>query len=457
MASLSAAGPKKWRVQWQDISGNGRRQIRLSGITRKQAEGQFARIESLISTRLQGAAVTDVDAAWLGQLPDKFHAKLAKAGLVEPREVIEPEPEVETLTLNAFLQEFIDRGLTHKNEPASESTLKKWRQTRDLLVDCFGSEKPIESFDETDGEGFRKWMEKRRIRKSVRNSSGRMMENSMRQRIANAKTFFAYACRKKKVEINPFQDEVSSTEETDNGKVTVPKDVIERVIAAAPNVQWKLLIALWRYAGLRKMEALQLNWSDVLWEKGMLQVRSSKTAHYARKKMRYVPIRDVEPYLRDAREHAKEGDERLITQYSPTMTGLNWPFRQIIESAGLEPWPGLIKNLRMSCENDWIDAREAPDHVIAAWMGHSVKVQQSSYVQTSSGHFEQFNARPVSHSRPGSNRGSLDVDSDGISRESDSDLARTSTSENVSEQCFNERNACRSMVPTGLEPVTFRM
>jgi hypothetical protein len=91
MASLSNEAPKKWRIQWMDVAGTGsRKQIRMSGLTRKQAESQFARIESIISTRLQGARLDDVDAAWLGKLPDAFHAKLAKAGLVETREAVEP-------------------------------------------------------------------------------------------------------------------------------------------------------------------------------------------------------------------------------------------------------------------------------------------------------------------------------------------------------------------------------
>ena len=64
MASLSQEAPKKWRVQWIDVAGTGRRkQIRMSGLTRKQAESQFAGIESIISTRLQGAKLDDVDAA----------------------------------------------------------------------------------------------------------------------------------------------------------------------------------------------------------------------------------------------------------------------------------------------------------------------------------------------------------------------------------------------------------
>ncbi len=69
-----------------------------------------------------------------------------------------------------------------------------------------------------------------------------------------------------------------------------------------------------------------------------------------------------------------------------------------IEDSNIVPWPNLIKNLRLSCANDWLTAGEAPAHVIAAWIGHSLAVQNSSYAIVSDGHFETFNARPqVTH------------------------------------------------------------
>jgi len=75
------------------------------------------------------------------------------------------------------------------------------------------------------------------------------------------------------------------------------------------------------------------------------------------------------------------------------MCNMHKPFEQIIEKAGYKTWPNLIKNLRLSCENDWLTAAEAPAHVIAAWIGHDIAVQNSNYAIVSDGHFEQFNSR----------------------------------------------------------------
>ena len=61
-----------------------------------------------------------------------------------------------------------------------------------------------------------------------------------------------------------------------------------------------------------------------------------------------------------------------------------------MKNAGLAPWPKLFQNLRSSCETEWLDTG-LPAHVIANWVGHSVKVQNDSYAQVDDHHFERFN------------------------------------------------------------------
>jgi hypothetical protein len=222
--------------------------------------------------------------------------------------------------------------------------------------------------------------------------------------VANCKTFFAYAVREELVTDNPFRNQASSLQKNDNGKENISTEIIDKVIEAAPNAEWRLLVALWRYCGLRKSEPMELDWNDVLWAEGKIRVRSPKTAHHAGREMRYVPIRDVETYLSDAFEVAPKGQKHIFGRYV-NANSLFHTFEQIVENAGYQPWPNLIKNLRLSCENDWLTAGEAPAHVIAAWIGHSVTVQNSNYAIVSDGHFEQFNARTPDGSKSGNTGG----------------------------------------------------
>jgi len=67
-----------------------------------------------------------------------------------------------------------------------------------------------------------------------------------------------------------------------------------------------------------------------------------------------------------------------VTRFIETNVNLAKPFEKIIEAAGLTVWPKLIQNLRASCETEWLDY-ENPAHVVARWIGHSVKVQNDNY------------------------------------------------------------------------------
>ena len=393
MASLSKDG-KSWRIRFLDGGGQ-RHGIRLPGFKKSEADVVLSRVKELIAARIGNQAIATVTAAWLAGIDERLRKRLEVVGLVNPPETTEDEAQqIESPTLSDFLASFVVRGKTVEGMPASKETTNKWRGTKDLLLDCFDGNRTLDTFTLADGREFREWMEHRKIAKNSRSPSGRMSENSMRQRMANCKTFFNYAVSEEPIANNPFRRQHSSTVKVEAGKINIPSEVVYKVIDAAPNAQWRLLIALWRYAGLRKMEPMHLRWSDVNWAEGKLRVTSTKTSHHEGKAIRYVPIRDIERYLLDAVELA-EDDDRIINMYRPTMSNLNKPLVQIIGNAGIDVWPNLIKNLRMSCENDWLTRKEAPAHAIAAWMGHSVDVQNSHYAMVSDGHFETFNNRQI--------------------------------------------------------------
>ena len=217
-----------------------------------------------------------------------------------------------------------------------------------------------------------------------------MAENAKRKIIATTKVIFNAAKRLELVTKNPFDFEVSSSLPNRERDYFVTPAMTDQLIDTAPDTQWKLMIALWRLAGLRKMEIFTIRWSDVLWDKGRFRVWSSKTAHHEGRGSRLVPIGPVLPYLEAAFDEAAEGTESVVTRYSASNVNLHKPFLQIIERAGLKPWPKLFQNLRASCETEWLDSG-MPAHVVANWIGHSVQVQNDNYAQVDDHHFDQFN------------------------------------------------------------------
>ena len=458
MASLSQDGPKRWRIQFQCVAGTGtRRQIRIFGLTKKQAESHVARIESIISTRLQGANLDDVDAAWLGKLPDSFHTRLAKAGLVEPRDLVEPNEEpLIVVTLGELLADYSRDGRTAKGRPASKRTIIKWRASITYLQKYFGHDRDIATITHDDAYQFWRHMDAQRIKKTKTNKKGiQLAENTIRKHISNAKVFFNGAVRRGLIAINPFERLVSSNLKARDRDFEVTRMVTEKILTECPDSEWRLMVALWRYAGLRKMEIFGLTWSDVLWDQGRMRIHSSKTAHHDGKDVRYVPLRDIRPYLDTLYFDPGTVDGPIINRFASSNTNLDKPFRAILRRAGLKPWPKLFHNMRASCETEWLN-EGIPAHVVAGWMGHSVQVQRQSYAQITDGHFEKFNtsepmAEPIAQS--GSECGSDDAGNGENSPEN--------VSHNMSHQPLKRRKPRKTLsfrgsrvAVEGLEPPT---
>ena len=206
--------------------------------------------------------------------------------------------------------------------------------------------------------------------------------------------FFNVAKRRKLIEENPFEFQKASLVLDRSRDFFLTRANAAKIMESCPDTQWKLVFALWRFAGLRKMEIFQLSWENVLWDQGKMLVTIPKTKHHEGKESRFVPIGDILPWLEKAFDEAPEGTQRVITRFTETNENLAKPFEKIIEAAGLTVWPKLIQNLRASCETDWLDAGN-PAHVVAKWIGHSVKVQNDNYAQVDDHHFDQFNSRAV--------------------------------------------------------------
>ena len=270
------------------------------------------------------------------------------------------------------------------------------------LLNFFGDERDISTISHEDAHQYRKWLDERRIKKTKQTPKGQpLADNTKRKHMDNAKVFFNGAKRRGLVPFNPFEHQISSTKPNRERDYFLNREDTERILEACPDSEWRLLVALWRYSGLRKMEVFQLTWGDVLSSQGRMRVHATKTAHHEGKDIRYVPLRDIREHLEDVFQSLVGGgvpaDAPIITRFSATNSNLDKPFTSILHRAGLVPWPKLFQNMRASCETEWLNEGH-PAHVVAAWIGHSVKVQRDSYAQITDGHYESFNSHPEKNS-----------------------------------------------------------
>jgi integrase len=365
MASLSKRKSGAFDVQFICPSSSRRKTIGLGKVAKKSAETFKIRVERLVEAKVLGLSVDSETARWLRNLPDSMNAKLAEAGLTERR-------------TSKTLGELLDALFAAKKPDLAPNTYRNYGQVRRNLLTYFGENRDIRQIDHGDAESF----------KANLIESG-LSTATISRRIKRSREFFKWAMRRGWVESNPFEDVSAGSQENRARLEFVEEDTIRRVIDAAPDAGWRLLIALARFGGLRiPSEIRSLTWSDVLWDQGLLHVQSPKTKRHEGHEERFVPIFSrLRPYLEDAFEMAEEG-EPLVFPWLPTDSGsFHTRMKRIIQRAGVKPWERLFSNLRASLATELAD--QFPAHVCEAWLGHSARVADRHYRQTRDLHIER--------------------------------------------------------------------
>ncbi len=261
MASVTRDGDKGFRIRFYDGNGD-RKQIRLAGINQATAEQIGRHVDILNSAKMAAEPLRERQTIlWLQKISQNIHDKLAAVGLVETRS---------SSALREFMAEYMADGKTSDGRPAAKNTLKKWKQAQQVLDEFFGN-KNLRDISHDDAVKFRRWLDGKTLG-----------ENGKRTHISVAKMFLNAAKRRKLVDENPFEFQKASLVLDRSRDFFLTRANAMKVVDACPDTQWKLIFALWRFAGLRKMEIFQLRWEHVLWDQGRMLVTIPKTAHHER-------------------------------------------------------------------------------------------------------------------------------------------------------------------------------
>ncbi len=153
--------------------------------------------------------------------------------------------------------------------------------------------------------------------------------------------------------------------------------VTEKLLEAWPDAEWRVIVALCRYGGLRcPSELLALKWRHVDWERERFLVHSSKLEHCRSKGKRWVPLfPELRPYLDALYDEAPEGSQFVIAKTRDV--GVNWrtQLERIIVRAGLTSWDRQFQNLRSSCETELAGAFPAARRHRLAREQHAYRCQ----------------------------------------------------------------------------------
>jgi len=366
MASILKHPNGRRSIQFLDRDGK-RHTIGLSKTSDRNAQAVRLRIEALVSASLSDGLPDDETARWVANLADKLADRLARAGLI---------PERARETLGAFLDAY---SIARADVKGSTRTVYS-HAVRNLKA-YFGEDRDLRSISEGDALEWSRWL----------TTHEKLGFQTVRRRCGLAKQFFGHAVKKRLLDRNPFIELKAATGGNPAKYRFITRETTQAIIDACPDAQWRAIVALARYGGLRcPSEILTLTWDRIDWERDRINVYSPKTERYPGGANREIPLfLELRPYLDALWERAKPGEPRVITRYEyhGQQTNLRTQFDRIVRQAGFEPWPKAWQNLRSSRETEL--AETWPLHVVTAWIGNSEPVARKHYLQVTAEHFER--------------------------------------------------------------------
>lgn len=352
MSSISTASNKTRSIMFQRV-GHRRQRLRLGKVGMDVAREVQRHLDELIAAESPTRPVARETAAWVSRMPGALHNRMAALGLITARVVLAD------MTLKSFCQGVIDR----RTDWATPTRLKH-DQCLAHLLGQFGPNGDIRTFTEADAKDFR------------REQAKKFSEATVATRVACAKRLFADAVDRRIIERNPFA-KVKGGSFVSEHTAYIKVETIEAVMAFA-DVEWKALIALSRFGGLRvPSELTGLRWQDINFVTGMMRVTSPKTAKQG-KPFRMVPIfPELRPYLKALPRRLD--DDRLFGDRVTEATNLRSGLMKLIEKASVHLWPRLWHNLRGSRQTDLMKKHQL--HVVCAWIGNSPKIAMRHYLR----------------------------------------------------------------------------
>ncbi|MHB1157669.1 MAG: site-specific integrase [Phycisphaerales bacterium] len=348
---------------------SGRKALRLGKASMKDAATAQIHVDNLLMWRNTGRAVQPATMDWLTGLSDEIRQRVEGVGLIDPVE------RREAPTLSALADGYIS-----KRKDVKAGTLTVYGLSRQRLVKHFGADRRINTITAGHAEDF--------YQKMIGEG---LAEATARKTISHGKQWFGYAVRHGWIARNPFEGMASHVRENPDRLRFISREDIAKVIDAAPDIDWKLIFALARFAGLRTpSETFALTWGDIDWSGKRITVRSPKTEHHEGHGERIIPLfPELAPLLQKAFDEAPEGAVHVV-RWRDTATNLRTHALRIIRRAGLEPWPKPFHNLRSTRQTEL--AEQFPIQCVCAWIGNSTEIARKHYLQVTDAHYAKATA-----------------------------------------------------------------
>ncbi len=369
MASLTPEKQRSGKLTYAvdvGVPGIGRKRIRLGSTTKQDANRFCMRIQSLEDTTRLGSPIRREDEEWLRKLPSEQFEKIHRTGLLAQTTI-----PTQRMSLRGWVDEWLNTVLAQR----SERTHELYEQSSSLFLDYLEQDFGLLAIKREHAERWHNHLVESGISTA-----------SVRRHIRQLKACFNAAIKRDILVQNPFDRIKSASVAAERGRIISDIEA-EKVLNELPSLEYKLLFALARYGGLRSpSETLTVSWEDIDLDTDRMEIYAQKTGQ-----TRLVPILPQLKALLDLAVIESEnmsGPVLSISIHNNARTVSNAAKR-----AGVEPWKKTFQTLRQSFST--MMCERFPEHVVAAWAGHSPEVARRHYLTMLDEHFTEAARRSI--------------------------------------------------------------
>ncbi len=272
-----------------------------------------------------------------------------------------------------YLNEWIE-GVKARATP---TTVERYKHSAKLFVAFLGekSKKPITSVTPRDVEGFL--------------NSRLKLGLASKTVIIDLKTINIAFRRAENYNIIPKNPVVAvrPPKEICSEREVFTQEEVQKLIAAAPTVEWQTLILFGYFIGARLRDCVKMTWDNINPDSGMIEYEQQKTGKKVSVPMHY----HVLEHINFLSTFGATGflSPKLATKITGGRRGLSEGFKRIVVKAGLDPKTVQGKGIRKFSKRSFHSLRHSfnsalanagvPEEVRMKLTGHATPLMNSQY------------------------------------------------------------------------------
>lgn len=282
------------------------------------------------------------------------------------------------------LKEHTNQYIKHRKHELAPGTVILHQETIMYLLGYFGETRNIETITKANARAFKTAL----LNGDLKDASekGRDMKaTTVDKHLRNSRVIFRYAVDDDYIRVNPFE-KLPKTVKVCTGWHYVSKGEFQKMADNA-TLRFRVLLALCRLAGLRRGEALNLEWPDIDFEHNRIQIVGKDHWQPKDKEKRIIPIcPELQAILLEAYEDTPEGQRNVLPSFCED--NIDRDIKRLAGRSGVVEYGKPLHTLRKSCLTDW--AARFPMHCVKEWAGHAnIATTQQFYLQVSESDYDR--------------------------------------------------------------------